>query len=102
MAQSANGVAPARIGSGMFMIWGGVVLLALGSFAAMAAAGGGEGAGGFAILALSLGGALISIGFWVNLAHKIELRLIDIQRATMGDAGPQADDRQAGADGFLG
>lgn len=77
----AGVLAPPRIGNGVALFVIGGLFLALGLFAAAAGAGGSDGASAIGAGAITLGGAIIAIGFWVNLFSKIEKRLIDIQQS---------------------
>ena len=79
-----NVIAGARIGKATGYFVFGLLLLAFGLFAALAAAGGARDAEAFADFALLIAGVLIAIGFWIRLFGLIELRLIDIETAIKG------------------
>lgn len=71
----------ARIGSGIPAFWMGGIAVCIGIFFGLAGSGSADpsvSAVGTAVL--WLGCALIGLGFWIGLFHKIELRLIDIQK----------------------
>lgn len=79
-------IAAARIGSGGVMIFLGAVGLALGVLLSAAGSSAMDpGLSGFGFGLALLGGALLSIGFWVRLFGRIEARLIDIQRDLRGE-----------------
>lgn len=102
MTQARVRVADPRIGSGLGLIWSGVALGVLGLFALAASAGGSTDAGAFGVVATPGAASLIAIGFWVRLAHKIELRLIDIQRATLGPLVEAPSEEERASTAFLG
>ena len=95
-----------RIGSGQGYIWAGAACYLLTIFCAVAASGGGSGAGSFAVAFGALASGLVFLGFWKGLFSKIELRLIDIQRASSPEpvAAPAPPPAAAGgvADNYLG
>lgn len=80
----------ARIGSGVGYFIAGWVALSAGLFCGMAAAAGGAGAGVLAVVLLSLVGGFFAIGFWVSIAHRIELRLMDIEQALKAERSNSA------------
>ncbi len=81
MSSNGNIEAP-RIGNGTSELILGGVAFAFAVFAGMAAAGGSSGAGAVALLALAAAAAFFAAAFWKRLASRIELRLMDIERAT--------------------
>ncbi|WP_454761220.1 hypothetical protein [Caulobacter segnis] len=74
-------VEPPRIGTGKGYFIAGWIVWGLGLFCAMAAAGGGTGAGAIASLLAAVGAGCFAVGFWVKLFGALERRLIDIQHA---------------------
>jgi hypothetical protein len=72
-------IAPPRIGDGQGSIIIGLICLGIMAFALLAAAGGAEGAGGFAAAVGTIAVTLFATGFLKRMFHMIERRLIDIQ-----------------------
>jgi hypothetical protein len=85
-------IAPPRIGTGAGWFIAGLLLLALGIFAALAGANGQEpSAVAVASFCLPVAALLIAIGFWVRLFGLLELRLIDLQRVLTGNPAAEPD-----------
>lgn len=74
-------IPPNRIGSGAVAFVCGILALDLGIFAGLAGHSamdpGLAAVGSFLVAA---GGGLIAVGFWISLFHKIELRMIEMQK----------------------
>ena len=73
--------AAARIGSGAYYTYGGAAFFAFAIFCALAASGGSHEAGIFAGIFGVLGSGLVFVGFWKELFSKLELRLMDVEKA---------------------
>lgn len=85
-----DNIAAPRIGTGKGYFIVGAIAFGLAVFAGLAAAGGGEGAGGFSVICLSLAVGSVVIGFWIKLFGAVERRLIDIQTAIVAGRTPSA------------
>lgn len=72
-------VAPPRIGRGTWLFVLGGALIAIGVFASAG------GASNFGLGSALFGAGLVGVGFWSRLFYLVELRLIDLQRAALGE-----------------
>ena len=71
-------IKPARIGGGWPYFILGWILVFFG-FAYLGSSDGTDAAFG-GVFTMSVGSGFIAVGFWLSIAHKIELRLIDLQK----------------------
>jgi hypothetical protein len=91
--QSALGpplIAPSRIGSGGGTIVGGVLLIILAGVSQVLDYTVSRAFGPIVTLLVMLGASLVTWGVVVDIAHRLELRLIDLQRVAAG-VGPRED-----------